>query len=56
VLSPITVEEGVVDLVENFQYLRSIISNDEELCTELSGRLAKAAKMFGYLCLSVFAN
>ena len=47
VLAPITVEGGEVGLVEQFQYLGSIISNDGELYAELSGRLAKAAKIFG---------
>ena len=37
VLFLISVEGGNVDLVENFQYLGSIISNDKELYTELPG-------------------
>ena len=56
VLAPLTVEGGEVGLVEQFQYLGSIISNDGELYTELSDRLAKAAKMFGSLRQSIFTN
>ena len=56
VLAPLTVEGGEVGLVEQFQYLGSISSNDGELYAELSGRLVKAAKMFGSLRQSIFAN
>ena len=56
VLAPLTVEGGEVGLVEQFQYLGSIISNNGELYAELSGRLAKAAKMFGSLRQSIFTN
>ena len=56
VLAPLTVEGGEVGLVEQFQYLGSIISNDGELYPELSGRLAKVAKMFGSLRQSIFTN
>ena len=40
---------GIMDLVESFQYLASIFSSDGDLYGELSGCLAKAAKMFGCL-------
>jgi len=53
VLAPILVEGGVMELVESFQYLGSIIGSDGDLYEELSGRLAKAAKMFG--CLETWA-
>ena len=43
-------------MVEDFQYLGSCISSDGELDKEVSGRLAKAAKMFGCLRSSIFAN
>ena len=56
VLVPLTVEGREVGLVEQFQYLGSTISNDGELYVELSGRLAKAAKMFGSLRQSIFTN
>ena len=56
VLALISVEGGVMELVESFQYLGSIIISNEDLYEELSGRLAKAAKMFGCLCQSNFVN
>ena len=56
VLSLIIVQGGDVDLVEGFQYLGSIISNDGELYAELSGWLAKAARMFGCLQQLILAN
>ena len=56
VLSPLTIECGVIDIVESFQYLESSISSDGELQVEVSRRLAKAAGMFGCFCQSIFAN
>ena len=55
-LSPIPVGDGFIDVVEDFQYLGSCISSDGELDMELSGHLAKAAKMFGCLHSSIFVN
>ena len=45
-----------MELVESFQYLDRIISSDGDLYMELSGWLAKEAKMFGYLRQSIFVN
>ena len=55
-LSPIPVGDGFIDAVEDFQYLGSCISSDGELVKEVSGRLAKAARMFGCLRSSIFVN
>ena len=55
-LSPIPVGDGFIDVVEDFQYLGSCISSDGVLDMELSGHLAKAAKMFGCLHSSIFVN
>ena len=55
-LSPLTIEGGVIDIVESFQYLGSSISSDGELQVEVSRRLAKAAGMFKCFRQSIFAN
>jgi len=52
VLAQILVEGGVMELVESFQYLCSIISSNEEL----SGQLAKAAKKDAFITLSLFIS
>ena len=49
-------KRGAVNLVEKFQYLGSINSNDGKLYAELSGWLAKAARMFGCLHQCIFVN
>ena len=49
VLSPFTIEGGVIDIVESFQYLGSSISSDGELQVEVSQWLAKG-------CLDVSAS
>ena len=56
VLSPLTIEGDVIDIVESIQYLGSSISSDGELQVEVSRSLAKAAGMFGCFCQSIFAN
>ena len=47
---------SIPDVVKDFQYLGSYISSDGELDVEVSGHLAKAAKMFGCLRSSIFVN
>ena len=55
-LSPVPIEDGFIDFMENFQYLKSCNSRDGELSREVSEHLAKAARMFGCLCSSIFVN
>ena len=55
-LSHIPVGDGFIDLAEDFQYLGSCTSSDGELDKEVSGRLAKAARLFGCLHSSIFVN
>lgn len=45
---------GVFDIVDSFTYLGSNISRDGEAGTEVSSRLAKAARAFGCLRRFVF--
>ena len=52
VSSPLTIEGGVIDIVENFQYLGSTISKDGELKVEVPILVVSqfmAAGMFGCL-------
>ena len=55
-LSPLTIEGGVIDIVESFQYLGNTISSDGELQVEVFRWLAKAAGIFEYLRQSIFAD
>ena len=48
--------EGGRGNIERFQYLGSVICSNGELYDELSGWLAKAAKVFGSLRQSISVN
>ena len=47
---------GAFNIVDSFTYLGSNISRDREAGTEVSSRLAKAARAFGCLRRSVFQD
>ena len=55
-LSSIPAGNDFIDSVEDFQCLGSCISRDGEISREVSKCLAKAARMFGCLCSSLFVN
>ena len=55
-ISPLTIESGIIDIVQNFRYLGSSISSNGELQVEVSRQLANAAEMFGCFRQSIFAN
>ena len=53
---PVTVGSDVIEIVPNFTYLGSIITQDGQLESELSSRIAKAARAFGCLRESIFTS
>ena len=55
-MRPVQVDGGAFDIVDSFTYLGSNISRDGEAGTEVSLRLAKAARAFGCLRRSVFQD
>lgn len=55
-MRPVQVDGGVFDIVDSFTYLGSNISRDGEAGTEVSSRLAKAARAFGCLRRFVFSG
>ena len=52
----VQVEGGSVDVVQDFTYLGANISRDGEITSEVTGRIATAAREFGYLRVPVFKN
>jgi hypothetical protein len=53
---PVTVGSDVIEIVPSFTYLGSIITQDGRLESELSSRIAKAARAFGCLRESIFTS
>ena len=52
----VQVEGGSVDVVQDFTYLGANISRDGEITSEVTGRIATAARAFRCLRVSVFKN
>jgi len=52
----IQLENGAIAAVDNFTYLGSNITNNGEIVREVSARLGKAARAFGYLRSAIFNN
>ena len=53
---PVQVEGGSVDVVQDFTYLSANISRDGEITSEVTRRIARAARAFGCLRVPVFKN
>ena len=53
---PVQVEGGSVDVIPDFTYLGANISRDGEITSEVTRRIARAARAFGCLRVPVFKN
>ena len=54
--APVELENGTIEMVDDFTYLGSIITKDGQLGHEGDSRVAKAAKAFGSMRNSIFRN
>ncbi len=55
-LEPISVNNGMVEHVNEFQYLGSVIAENGRIDSEVDMRIANASKAFGALRQSVFSD
>ena len=55
-VSPVLVDGGEIEMVEEFTYLGSKLSCDGEISPEVSCHIARASKAFGCLRVPVFLN
>ena len=53
---PVQLEEGQIEVVQEFPYLGSTITRDGEIKGEVMCRISKAARSFGCLQKSIFQN
>ena len=53
---PMQVEDSSVDVLNDFTYLGANISRDGEITSEVTGRIARAARLFWCLRVPVFKN
>ena len=53
-LAPLELDEGVVDVVDQFKYLGSLVEARGGVVAEVSNRIAQASRAFGSLHNSVF--
>ena len=53
-LAPLDLDEGVVDVVDQFKYLGSLVEARGGMVAEVSNRIAQASRAFGSLRNSVF--
>ena len=53
-LAPLELDEGVVDVIDLFKYLGSLVEARGGMVAEVSNRIAQASRAFGSLCNSVF--
>ncbi len=54
--SPVQLADGTIEVVRDFTYLGSNISDDGEVDAEVSARIGKASRAFGCLQRSIFQN
>ena len=55
-IAPLSLEEGEIEMVFEFTYLRSCLCDDGEVTNEATCRIAKASRAFGCLCEAIFMN
>ena len=55
-VAPITVHSEVIECVDHFLYLGSVVSSDGRIDVEVDCRIAKASKAFGALRCAVFKD
>ena len=55
-VAPITVRSEVIECVDHFSYLGSVVSSDGRIDAEVDCRIAKASKAFGALRCAVFKD
>ena len=53
-LAPLELDEGVVDVVDQFKYLGSLVEARGSVVAEVCNRIAEASRAFGSLRNSVF--
>ena len=53
-LAPLELDEGVVDVVDQFKYLGSLVEARGGVVAEVSNGIAQASRAFGSLCNFVF--
>ena len=55
-LKPITLESGEIEILSEFQYRRSLISNSGRMDVEVEQRVSRASRVFGALRKVVFLD
>ena len=55
-MAPIQLDTGCIEIVQDFTYLGSMITTDEEVGKDVTSRISKASRAFGCLQRSVFQN
>jgi len=55
-LDPISIGDGIIEIVSSFRYLGSVVEHHGDVCEELSVRVSHAAAVFGALHRSVFGD
>jgi len=53
---PLVVGDDLIEWVEQFSYLESLISDDRRVSAEVEKRIASTSKAFGALQCAIFKN